>query len=99
MIGKQDDGVERAIGLALLEKTADERVRLGGEVEKILAFVGEVQDVATDGVDSDVGSQGEERVNVFREDAVTVEAGQYREGMLGQAPASFKQWFLSKKIL
>ena len=90
----QDDGVVRAIGLALLEKNADEQERLRSEVEKILAFVGEVQSVATDGVVHDGGV-----VNVFRDDVVTVEAGQYREEMLAQAPASFKQWFLSKKIL
>ena len=87
-------GVKRAISLALLEKDAEAQERLAGEVEKILAFVGEVQSVATDNTTQDDG-----RVNVFRDDAVTVEAGEYREGMLAQAPASFKKWFLSKKIL
>ncbi len=87
-------GVQRAISLALLEKDAEAQDRLEGEVEKILAFVGEVQSVVTDSVAQDDG-----KVNVFRDDVVTVEAGEYREDMLAQAPASFKQWFLSKKIL
>ena len=87
-------GVKRAISLALLEKDAEARERLEGEVEKILAFVGEVQSVVTDNAARDDG-----KVNVFRDDAVTVEAGAYREDMLAQAPVSFKQWFLSKKIL
>ena len=87
-------GVKRAISLALLEKDAEARERLEGEVEKILVFVGEVQSVTTDAVAQDDG-----KVNVFRDDVVTVEAGEYREDMLAQAPASFKQWFLSKKIL
>ena len=87
-------GVKRAISLALLEKDADARERLEGEVEKILAFVGEVQSVATDNT-----AQANGKVNVFRDDVVTVEAGVYREDMLAQAPASFKKWFLSKKIL
>lgn len=87
-------GVERAIGLALLEKSADERARLSGEVEKILAFVSEVQSVETG-----AGEQDDGKVNVFRDDVVSVEAGVYRERMLAQAPMSFKQWFLSKKIL
>ena len=87
-------GVRQAINLALLEKDAEARERLEGEVEKILAFVGEVQSVATDNAAQDDG-----KVNVFRDDVVTVEAEEYREGMLAQAPASFKQWFLSKKIL
>ena len=88
------DGVTRAIGLALLEKNADEQARLSNEVEKILTFVSEVQSVATDKVTQDNG-----KVNVFRDDVITVEAGVYREQMLAQAPATFKEWFLSKKIL
>ena len=87
-------GVRRAISLAMLEKDAEARERLEGEVEKILAFVGEVQSVATDNAAQDDG-----KVNVYRDDAVTVEAGVYRDDMLAQAPASFKKWFLSKKIL
>ena len=86
--------VERAIGLALLEKSAEESARLSGEVEKILAFVSEVQSTET-GADG----QDDGKVNVFRDDVVSVEAGMYREQMLAQAPMSFKQWFLSKKIL
>ena len=89
-----DGGVERAIGLALLEKGMDESIRLSGEVEKILAFVSEVQSVEVDEV-----GQGDELVNMFRDDVVVVEAGVYREKMLAQAPMSFKRWFLSKKIL
>ncbi len=89
-----DSGVEQAIGLALLEKGMDESIRLSGEVEKILAFVSEVQSVEVDEV-----GQGDELVNMFRDDVVVVEAGVYREKMLAQVPMSFKRWFLSKKIL
>ena len=88
------DGVKRAIGLALLEKDAEAEAWLEGEVEKILAFVSEVQSIATNDATQDNG-----KVNIFRNDVVTVEAGEYREKMLAQAPGSFKQWFLSKKIL
>lgn len=89
-----DGGVGRAIGLALLEKSADEYARLSGEVEKILAFVSEVQSVDVAAEEQDEGV-----VNVFRDDVVTVESGMYREQLLAQAPMSFKRWFLSKKIL
>ena len=89
-----DGAVGRAIGLALLEKDAEQHARLSEEVEKILAFVSEVQSVEVREV-----LQGEELVNVFRDDAVSVEAEVYREKMLEQAPMSFKRWFLSKKIL
>ena len=89
-----DGGVGRAIGLALLEKSADEYIRLSDEVEKILVFVSEVQSIEVDDA-----VQGEAMVNVFRDDVVVVEPGVYREKMLAQAPMSFKRWFLSKKIL
>lgn len=91
---KKNDGVFCAIQLALLEKSEEEEARFSGEVEKILAFVSDVQSVDTKAV-SDVDS----KTNVFRDDAVTVEAGIYREHMLAQAPNTFKKWFLSKKIL
>lgn len=93
-VAGSEGGVERAIGLALLEKDADATAQLSSEVENILAFVSEVQSVEAGEVEQDGGA-----VNVFRDDVVTVEAEKYREGMLAQAPASFKRWFLSKKIL
>ena len=89
-----ENGVAQATGLALLEKNAEEQAQFADEVEKILAFVGEVQSVDTDDKGRDDG-----KTNIFREDTVTVETGVYREKMLAQAPSSFKKWFLSKKIL
>ena len=90
----KEDAIMRAVRLSLLEKPEAERERFSVEVERILAFVEDVQSIDTENTGDAVG-----RVNVFREDAVTVPAGEYRERMLAQAPARYKEWFVSKKIL
>ena len=90
----KDDGIFRAIQLSLLEKSPKERLRFSDEVKKILTFVSEVQSVDTKEI-----TDGEVKVNIFRDDAVTVKSGAYRAHMLEQAPNIFKNWFLSKKIL
>ena len=94
MEAEQDDSIFRAIELALIEKSEEERMRFGGEVEKILAFVSDVQLISTGEVQESTG-----RTNVFRDDVVTVESGMYRAEMLLQAHERFKKYFLSKKIL
>ena len=91
---KKDGNIFHAIELSLLEKSEKERIHFSDEVEKILTFVSDVQSVTSEEI-----SNTNSRVNVFREDKVTVEAGVYREHMLAQAPNKFKNWFLSKKIL
>lgn len=90
----QKDNIFRAVELALIEKSDKEKERFGGEVEKILTFVSDVQSIETDEAS---GTSG--KINVFREDEVTVESGTFHEKMLAQAPNRFKQYFLSKKIL
>ena len=93
----KEDAIDRAVRLSLLEKSEEERKKFHTEIEKILAFVDEVQSVD---IPSDVDEkQHIGRVNVFRDDVVTVPAGTYREALLTQAPARHKDWFLSKKIL
>ena len=94
MMAEKKDAVFRAVRLAYVGEGGKDEANLGDEVERILAFVGEVQLIDT-GSAQDAGGA----VNVFRDDAVTAESGVYREQMLAQAPAKFKNWFLSKKIL
>ena len=90
----QEDPISRAIRLALLEKNDTERDALRADVERILEYTAAVRELSADAENGDP-----RKVNVFREDAVTVPAGMYREHMLAQAPKHFRQWFLSKKIL
>lgn len=91
---KKDSGIFHAVDLALLEKSREEKIHLSNEVEKILAFVSDVQTINTEEEADSI-----DRINIFRDDTVIVEAGIYRDRMLAQAPNTFKQWFLSKKIL
>ena len=91
---KKDHGISRAIELSLLKKSGDEQTRFSDEIEKILTFVSDVQAISSEEM-----PDKDSKVNVFREDKVTVEAGVFREEMLTQAPNKFKNWFLSKKIL
>ena len=91
---KKGDGISRAIELSLLKKSEDEQTHFSDEIEKILKFVSDVQSISSEEV-----PDKNRKVNVFRKDKVTVEAGVYQEKMLAQAPNKFKKWFLSKKIL
>lgn len=88
-----EDAISRAIRLALLD-AGTAHTSLRDDVEKILSFVADVQSVDTS---LSAGSVGVE--NVFRDDAVTVKPGSFRDAMLSQAPVRHKNWFVSKKIL
>lgn len=90
---KQDD-INRAISLSLIHKSEAEAAQLHNEVEKILAFVQEIQKIETIAT-----KDADKQVNVFRDDVVTVPAGSWREKLLAQAPAQFKNWIVTKKIL
>ena len=90
----ENDAINRAVRLALLEKNPEEREQFTSEIEKIISFVGEVRSVDTSHI-----ARADDKINVFRDDTVTVTPGTYRDQMLEQAPATFRGWFLSKKIL
>ena len=90
---KQDD-IFRAIQLSYLNRDEKECAALHTDVEKILSFVAAVRSI-----DTPATATSSARVNVFRDDVVTIPAGTYREQMLARAPETFKNWFLSKKIL
>ena len=90
----QHDAISRAIQLSLLEKNDEEQKALYKDVENILDFIADVRKLS-----ATTESGTRQRVNVFREDVVTVPAGTYREQILANAPKHFRHWFLSKKIL
>lgn len=90
---KQDD-IARAIKLSLIHRSEKEEEQLHDEVEKILGFVQQIQQMEVQDI-----PQKDKRCNVFREDAVTVPGGMWKETMLAQAPQRIKDWFVTKKIL
>lgn len=88
------EGISKAVSLSLIKKNAEEQNKLLGEIESILDNVADVQSISnTD------NAKIEKEINVFREDIANISAGEYTEKILSQAPARFKDWFLSKKIL
>lgn len=90
---KQDD-IARAIKLSLIHRSEEEEEQLHNEVEKILGFVQQVQQMDVQDI-----PQKDKRCNIFREDVITVPGGMWKEKMLAQAPQRIKDWFATKKIL
>lgn len=88
----EEDAIKRSLNLSLFDES-DNKEQFVDEVAKILTFVSDVKEIA---VSDDVLSGAK---NVFRDDAVTVPEGEYREPFLIQAPDRFKSWLVSKKIL
>ena len=89
----QED-IARAMQLALIDRSAEEQAALVSDVAEIISFVAAVQSVPE--VDASTSGMA---VNVFRDDVVTVPGGTFTEGVLARAPARFKDWFTTKRVL
>lgn len=88
--------VTRLAGLARIALTEEEIAKFPAELEAILAYVGHVNDmVSVAEVKKEVGAV----YNVFREDAVTNEPGQYTEAIMGEMPETEGRFLKVKKIL
>jgi len=81
--------------LARLELTDEEIATFPGQLEGVLDFVKQVQDVDV----SDVQSRDFSLVNVMREDENPFETGENREELLAQMPAVKDNYLQTKKIL
>lgn len=92
MISKQD--VEKLANLSRLSLTEEERDRFMGEIDSILGFVSNVN-AAADTAPAPVYFQ----TNIFREDVVTHNSGEYTERLLDAAPERDGQYVKVKKIL
>lgn len=88
-----EDPVERAIRLSLIDMDERARQSFTKEIRDILSFVAAVQTVETDSLPV----QGKK--NVLRDDVVTVKEGAYHDAVIRQAPASYRRWLVSKKII
>ncbi len=87
--------VEHLAGLARISISDSEKELLRHDLEKILAYVSQVKDVATN---IGVPAVGEHR-NVMRADENPHEAGMFTEALLRAAPAREGNRLLVKKIL
>lgn len=90
------DEIKNLATLARIDLSEEEIASLGVDMEKILAFVGQIQE-------ADMDTKAESRVgavyNVFREDANPHESGIYTEALLSAAPDREGDFVKVKKIL
>ncbi len=92
MITKKD--IQDLAVLARLEIEDSEAESLTAEIDSILGYVGQIQQISVaENADIPVLK------NVMREDVVTHESGEYTESVLGNAPAREKDYLKVKKIL
>ncbi len=90
--------IDKLAELSRVEMTSEEKKEVQKDLESILGYVSEIQEVATDSVRSP-----EERLNVLhnvmREDKDVNEKGLYTDKIIKSAPKSEKGYIKVKKIL
>ena len=88
--------IKHLASLSRIEITEKEAEDLKNDVEAVLDYVSVVSDItAEDGLDKKVGA----RYNVFREDEVTNEPGEFTEAIMNEAPSREGNYLKVKKIL
>lgn len=95
-IMKKDD-VQHLATLARIELSEQELASFTKEMSDILAYVGKVQELVADEVDSEPALG--DRYNVFRKDVVTNEPDSHTEAILAEMPAKQGRYMEVKKIL
>lgn len=82
--------------LSRIKLSDDEVEKLSGEITSILDYVSTIDEVVNEGaLKKEVGAV----FNVFREDEVTNQPGEYTEALLDEAPERDGQYVKVKKIL
>ncbi len=94
MISK--DEVKKIAELALLAVDEKELDALTKEMDSILEYVSEVNEITSE---SDGSHEEPALINVMREDVATNEPGQYTKKILGEAPSTDGDYLTVKKIL
>ncbi len=92
MIGKDD--IQHLAKLARIEITEEEMEKMTGEIDSILGYVGQINNVSAE----DKREVPLHR-NVMREDEVTHQDGEFTEKLLSNAPQREGQYVKVKKIL
>lgn len=82
--------------LARIKVTDDEVAALQHEITDIIGYVSSIKSLTTDTVETKTPGA---RYNVFRDDVVTNEPGQYTDAMLAAAPHTHEGYIKVKQIL
>ena len=93
MIRKEE--VKKLAELSRIEVEDRELDALARDIESIVAYVSEITEVASEGVEADAGILR----NVMREDGEPHESGAYTETLLSAAPHREDKYVRVKKIL
>jgi len=97
MISKEN--VRKLAGLARIKLTPAEEASLAADMENILGYVKQIQEVSAS-QNSDTKKQGHPAAkNVLRADGEPHKSGEYTEDLLAAAPARQGQYVKVKKIL
>lgn len=92
MISKEE--VKKLATLSRIDLGDDEATKLAGEIDSILAYVGQINDAEV-GTDAYVVGPH----NVMREDIPSHERGEHTKDILKAAPKSENDYVVVKKIL
>ncbi len=88
------DDIKHLAALSRLELSEGEIQTLTSQVDSILGYVGQIQNIS-----GDIQREVPALHNVMREDVPTNTPGEYTEGILNNAPAREGNYFKVKKIL
>jgi len=87
--------IENLAKLCRIRLSEVEKGKLAKEMDSILDFVAQIQEVKTESLKPRVGDVR----NVMREDSNSHESEEYTEAILAEAPKTEKGYFKVKKIL
>lgn len=93
MISKEE--IEKMAELSRISISEEEKKQLAIDIESILQYVSEIQEVSVEEPVSSVGLVH----NVMREDGEPHESGIYTEEIMGEVPKKEKNYLVVKKIL
>lgn len=87
--------IEKLAGLSRIEIPEDEKKNLAQDIESILEYISQIQEVASVEPELSVG----EHYNIMRDDGEPHKSSLHTEELLSAAPKVEKNYFKVKKIL
>ncbi len=93
-----DKDIEKLSDLARIKLSEDEKKELTTDIESILGYVSEIQEVSSD-LDRDTSGGSDTLINVMRDDKEPHKSGLYTDKILEEAPDKKDNYFKVKKIL
>jgi aspartyl/glutamyl-tRNA(Asn/Gln) amidotransferase C subunit len=90
--------IKKLAQMARIDMDEKEMKEIGDSFGPILSYVGQIQEVS-DTIDSKHGEVTNAPINIFRDDVVTNNGGEYTEKILNQAPHTENGYLKVKQIM